>query len=153
VDGSYRIFILHISPVYHERLLSTLFKVRVPMNTIRLGLDSINHQMMQADRDGNAEGRATAAVDGDTTFVLSCMDEAVGTMSDTLNDVLSYQKIEEGRVEVSLCPFEVVPMLQQVAFGLEAAAKEKHLELQLEIDQATPRWVVGDAMKIRQVGV
>jgi signal transduction histidine kinase len=70
--------------VFHE--------VRVPLNTIRLGLDSIQQ---------------SGGIDRETAFVVSCMDEAVNTMSDTLNDVLSYQKIEESKVELELRPFAV----------------------------------------------
>jgi signal transduction histidine kinase len=69
--------------------------VRVPLNTIRLGIDSIQ-QRNNFDSESNA--------------VVSCMDEAVNTMSGTLDDVLSYQKIEEGKVELELRPF-VVQML------------------------------------------
>ena len=58
-------------------------QVRVPLNTIRLGLDSIQ-QEGQMGRVG---------LDEETSFVVTCMDEAVTTMSDTLNDVLSYQKV------------------------------------------------------------
>ena len=67
-------------------------EVRVPLNTIRLGIDSIQQS------DG---------IDRETAFVVSCMDEAVNTMSDTLDDVLSYQKIEESKVELELRPFAV----------------------------------------------
>ena len=80
------------------------------------------------------------------------MHQAVESMSGTLKDMLSYQKIsEQGKVSLSLCPFEVVPMLQQVAFGLEAAAKEKRLKLIVEYDPFVPKWVVGDPQRLKQV--
>ena len=66
--------------------------MRVPLNTIRLGIDAIQ-------RGNNFDSESNA--------VVSCMDEAVNTMSGTLDDVLSYQKIEEGKVELELRPFVV----------------------------------------------
>jgi hypothetical protein len=50
----------------------------VPLNTIRLAVHSIRH---------------AGGLDEETGFVVNCMDEAVDTMSDTLNAVLSYHKV------------------------------------------------------------
>ena len=65
------------------RTLSHEFQVRVPLNTIRLAVHSIRHG---------------GKCDEETSYVVSCMDEAVDTMSDTLNKVLSYHKVISSKI-------------------------------------------------------
>ena len=111
--------------VFHE--------VRVPLNTIRLGLDSMQQ---------------SGSLDSDTSFVVSCMDEAANTMADTLNDVLSYQKIEEGKVELVAGPFGVAGFLQAVAFGFEATLQAKRLALRTSaFDQVRPPSIAFDRLR------
>jgi len=114
--------------VFHE--------VRVPLNTIRLGIDSIQQG---------------SPLELETSFVVSCMDEAVNTMSETLNDVLSYQKIEEGKVELVPGPFAIDEFMRAVTLGFEATVQAKSLTLEQESDPRVPLELVGDALRLRQV--
>jgi len=114
--------------VFHE--------VRVPLNTIRLGIDSIQQG---------------SPLEPETSFVVSCMDEAVNTMSETLNDVLSYQKIEEGKVELVPGPFAINEFMRAVTSGFEAIVQSKSLKLEQESDSRVPPELVGDALRLRQV--
>ena len=79
------------------------------------------------------------------------MDMAVENMSETLNDVLSYQKIEEGKLELASTSFNVHNALESVKSIFDIPAKAKSINLQLAIDAAVPASVVSDPHRIRQV--
>ncbi len=68
-----------------------------------------------------------------------------------INDILDLSKIEAGHFEVDLRPFEVEPMVEETAEVLAIRAREKGLDLLVDIDPATPPRVVGDPDRLRQV--
>lgn len=77
--------------VFHE--------VRVPLNSVALGL-----QLLQ-------ESTHLSEQDHDT---VSMMREATGFMAETLNDVLSLQKIEEGMLQLEFKPFAPYSLVKAV---------------------------------------
>ena len=113
--------------VFHE--------VRVPLNTIRLGLNSVPSNELNSD----------------TAYVFGCLDEAANSISDILNDVLSYQKVIEGKVEVNLVPFEVDEFLRSCHSEFAAAAAAKDLSLTYDKDFDVPPILYGDVILLRQV--
>ena len=68
-----------------------------------------------------------------------------------LNGVLDFAKLEAGRMEVEAVRFELEPTLHGALRPLELAARDKGLEFQLEIDEALPAALIGDALRIGQV--
>ena len=109
--------------------------MRVPLNTIRLGLDSVPSNELNSD----------------TAYVFRCLDEAANSISDILNDVLSYQKVIEGKVEVNPVPFEVDEFLSSCNSEFAAAAAAKGLSLIYDKDFDVPQDLFGDIILLRQV--
>jgi two-component system sensor histidine kinase/response regulator len=68
-----------------------------------------------------------------------------------INDILDLSKIEAGQFEIDPRPFEVEQMVEETAEVLAIRAREKGLDLLVDIDPATPRHVVGDPDRLRQV--
>jgi CheY-like chemotaxis protein len=118
--------------VFHE--------IRVPLNTIRLGLESIN---LGVDDDDE--------IDEDTKMVVACMDEAANTMSDTLSDVLSYQKIEEGKIELNRNPFHVRNFINELGNDFYRKAKEKNINIKIMIDDNIPTHIFADELRTKQI--
>lgn len=125
--------------VFHE--------VRVPLNTISLGL----HTMKMDTQTVNHNETITATTENDSQDVLCCMEEACSSMSETLDDVLSYQKIEEGRLELSFNPFDARALVSHVVMSFHSVAQSRQLTLTSFVDSNLPKVLVGDAIRLKQV--
>ncbi|WP_162604694.1 response regulator [Geomonas edaphica] len=68
-----------------------------------------------------------------------------------INDVLDMAKIESGRMSVEALPFDLPGVLQDVVEVFSPKAASKELQLMLEVHPDTPRYVLGDAGKLRQI--
>ncbi len=68
-----------------------------------------------------------------------------------INDVLDYSKIEAGELRLEAAPFDLEIALKDVTDLVGASARAKGLELALRIAPGTPRHVVGDVTRLRQV--
>jgi len=68
-----------------------------------------------------------------------------------LNDILDLSKIEAGKLELEAVSFDIGRLGQQIYLLWSETARLKGLELSLEIDSATPEWLVGDPIRVRQI--
>ena len=68
-----------------------------------------------------------------------------------LNDALDLARIEAGRLELDPRPFDPRALLQDVAGLMAPLAGQRGLGFVEEVDPALPRWLVGDAMRVRQI--
>lgn len=67
-----------------------------------------------------------------------------------INDLLDLAKIEAGRFELSVAPFEVGPFLRTIGDMVRVRAEEKGLTFELQ-GEGLPTAVVGDEKRLRQV--
>jgi signal transduction histidine kinase len=85
---------------------------------------------------------------------LSTLIESSNFMSDTLNDVLSMTKIEEGAMTLTIKPFGLSKMLQRVVSTFMKQAESKSIEILFEanIEKDTESYnVKGDQFRIEHV--
>ncbi len=68
-----------------------------------------------------------------------------------LNDILDLSKIEAGRLELDPQPFHLPLLVGNVGALLGVRAKEKHTDLQVQVDPHMPLWWLGDELRIRQI--
>ncbi|NCA73142.1 MAG: response regulator, partial [Sphingobacteriia bacterium] len=68
-----------------------------------------------------------------------------------LNEILDFSKIEAGKLLIEQAPFEPRALIADVVHLVELAAREKGLELRVEIDSALAAGYLGDALRIKQV--
>jgi len=76
---------------------------------------------------------------------------ASSLMLSVLNDVLDFSKAEAGKLRVSMEYFELAPLLRDVATLLSGAARHKGLALEIALDPALPKSVLGDPLRLKQV--
>ncbi|CAM6090992.1 unnamed protein product [Calypogeia fissa] len=81
---------------------------------------------------------------------LSSVKECANLLLHIINSILDLAKIEAGRVEVELVPFNVRQLVSSTMRMLATRGLERHLELLWEVDSAIPEWMVGDSGKIQQ---
>src|SRR6058998_600658 len=81
--------------------------------------------------------------------------ELVRTSSEALltilNDILDYSKIEAEHLELERIPFDLLRVIHATASLLAVRAREKHLELTVDVPPDVPHMVRGDPTRVRQV--
>jgi PAS domain S-box-containing protein len=70
-----------------------------------------------------------------------------------LNDILDYSKIESGQMEMEWLPLRLQEVVHNSLLLLGAKAKEKNIEIGLEIDQHLPALILGDRTRLQQIVV
>jgi len=111
-------------------------ELRTPMNAI-LGFT----QLMARDRNLLPQQQQS----------LNVINTSGKHLLDLINDVLEMSKIEAGTITLSPKPFDLRDLLSTVQSMFSIQAAEKGLALQCSIDEAVPRYVIGDEGKLRQV--
>ncbi len=81
--------------------------------------------------------------------------DQIGASADQLaaiiSDILDVSKIEAGKLEVELAPFDLPALLQQLQQSYGALADGHGLAFEADIDPALPPLVLGDALRVRQI--
>ena len=139
-----------ISEVEWERLLNAnkrsvlqfvFHEVRVPLNTLTLGISVI-------------EGELEKAADPVVKDALQMMTGASQFMSDTLNTVLSISKVEEGAMELSIAPFVLKDLVNKVGMVLKGQLDAKNITLAITSPDATldtVQYATGDGFRLEHV--
>jgi len=82
---------------------------------------------------------------------LETVRQSADQMLSVVNDILDFSKIEAGRLELDPTPFNVQDLVEESLAALAVMAHAKGLELASGIRPDVPRFVVGDAGRIRQI--
>jgi two-component system sensor histidine kinase/response regulator len=84
--------------------------------------------------------------------------EFAGTIQDSgeallalLNDILDFEKIESGKMELENVSFDLPRLVRGVQTLMNGHAASKGVEIQLEMDPHVPLFVRGDPTRLRQV--
>jgi signal transduction histidine kinase/CheY-like chemotaxis protein/HPt (histidine-containing phosphotransfer) domain-containing protein len=87
----------------------------------------------------------------DQRRVLESVQRSGRVLLGLINDILDYSKIGSGKFQLSLRDFDFRTEIQEACDALRNTAEQKRLQLRLEIAPDVPRWLIGDAMRLRQV--
>ncbi|MES9969987.1 MAG: AAA family ATPase [Candidatus Thiodiazotropha sp.] len=68
-----------------------------------------------------------------------------------INDVLEMAKIEAGRIQLEIAPFDLGGMVRDVVDMMRLRAEEKGLRLLLDQSSEFPRYIKGDEGRLRQI--
>ena len=82
---------------------------------------------------------------------LQKMTTAADSLLQVLTDVLDLSKIEAGKLELEEIDFPLRPSLEQLVNLMESKSAEKGLRFHLALAPATPEYLVGDPLRLRQV--
>lgn len=79
----------------------------------------------------------------------------IGFASDTLmeivDDILDFSKLEAGKLKLEKHPFDPIILFGAIQSFFELSAKEKKLEFLWDLELPEEQWLVGDALRIKQV--
>jgi signal transduction histidine kinase/CheY-like chemotaxis protein len=73
------------------------------------------------------------------------------TLLTVINDILDLSKIEAGKLEFESINFSLTQAIHDVSLSLSLLAQQKNLDFSTEISPDTPRFLLGDPSRLRQV--
>jgi two-component system, sensor histidine kinase len=118
-----------------EFLANMSHEIRTPMNGV-MGMISL-----VLDRCSDAEEREQ----------LLAAHSASQSLVTLLNGILDLSKIEAGKMTMEVIGFDLHSMVREALQMFAIAAREKNLDLVLDLAPNCPAWVRGDAGRLRQV--
>ncbi|MEB0277814.1 MULTISPECIES: PAS domain S-box protein [unclassified Mucilaginibacter] len=68
-----------------------------------------------------------------------------------INDILDYNKIEAGKLQLSNIPFNIHQLAQNIRQSFYAKAVEKNLDIELIADETIPDFLMGDQIRLGQI--
>jgi two-component system sensor histidine kinase/response regulator len=76
---------------------------------------------------------------------------AAKSLLSLLNDILDYSKIDAGKLQLDVHPFELEPLMQDLGVVLSGNQGEKNVEVLFDLDSALPNSLIGDSLRLQQV--
>ncbi len=110
-------------------------EIRTPMNAI-LGF---SHLVLRSELTAKQRDH------------LQKIKTASGALLGLINDILDFSKIEAGKLTLDLAPFDLRQSLDSIIGITADRAQERGVALQVRIDPAVPRRLVGDSLRLNQV--
>jgi len=110
-------------------------EIRTPINTV-IGM---NEMILRENKDEAIE---------DYAYNIKSASQMLLSL---INDILDFSKIEAGKLQITEAEYSLSSMLNDVIFGIEVRAKQKNLELKLNIDETLPQVLKGDEIRIKQI--
>jgi signal transduction histidine kinase len=100
---------------------------------------------------GAAEHLRRAAQTPQARAHIATLAQAGEVLKLVLDDLSDLDRLENGRLPIETKPADPRQVLRGVVSAFRAAAQDKHLELFVDVDPATPPLVEMDAARVRQV--
>ncbi len=110
-------------------------EVRTPMNTIMGMIDLTLDTSMNEEQKDN----------------LVVAKEAADNLLGLLNDILDLSRVEAGKITLENIEFNLHNVIRSVCKGLSVIARNKNLELVVDILPKVPEEILGDPVRLRQI--
>tara|TARA_R110002096_G_scaffold42937_34_gene115644 strand:+ start:2372 stop:4663 length:2292 start_codon:yes stop_codon:yes gene_type:complete len=79
------------------------------------------------------------------------ISSSAGSLLELINDILDLSRIEAGRLELEVLPFDLQRLMEEVSGMLGGGFAENDVELIIRYAPGTPRFVLGDPGRLRQI--
>lgn len=110
-------------------------EIRTPMNTV-LGM---NDMILMENKDEKIDEYARN------------IKSAGQLLLGLINDILDFSKIEAGKLQIVEKEYPLAELLKDFVLSSQFRAKQKDLEIKVEIDESMPSVLKGDDIRIKQI--
>ncbi|MCR5083577.1 MAG: response regulator [Parasporobacterium sp.] len=110
-------------------------EIRTPINAV-LGMDEM---ILRESKDKNVLDYAQN------------IKNAGNNLLRIVNDILDFSKIEAGKMEIIPVEYELASLLNDLVNMVSTRAKDKGLEIEINVDSTIPHVLYGDEIRIKQV--
>ena len=110
-------------------------EIRTPLN----GVIGFTDLLLKTDLDKNQ------------SEYMSTISDSATILMEIINDVLDFSKIEAGKLELHYDELNVYELTHQVIELFKSQAILKNIELKLTIDENVPYYILGDALRLKQI--
>ena len=117
-----------------EFLAAMSHEIRTPMNGVLGMTELLLHN----------------ALDAKLRYYAESVQQSGQHLMAIINDILDFSKIESGHMQLEHEPFNVTLLLEDALQAFAQSAEKKNLELICDLP-ATTYWLVGDALRLRQM--
>lgn len=118
-----------------EFLARMSHEIRTPMNAV-LGL---SYLIMQTELSSKQYD------------YVNKIRNSANLLLEIINDVLDFSKIEAGKLELEESPFNLKNSVRKLSEMVEIAVNKKDINIEINIDEAIPDYLIGDQLRITQV--
>ena len=122
--------------VAEERFISTVsHEIRTPMNAVIGFVDLLSKTMLGPVQNEYVKGLRTSSE----------------RLLKIVNDLLEFKRIQAGKVEFVMEPFDLEALLEGLTQIFSVQANIKNIGLEFDIDKAVPSCLLGDETRLSQV--
>ncbi len=100
---------------------------------------------------GLSQALAKTDLTAEQREMLDLMQASGKTLQTLLSDILDLARVESGKLELTEDPFELATVVREAAQLYAENAREKHLDFHVDIDLEDDVWILGDAVRLKQI--
>ena len=124
-----------VSKIKSEFLANMSHELRTPLN----GVIGFTRQVLK-----------TPLSDSQRDY-LQTIDRSANNLLSIINDILDFSKLDAGKMVIESIPFSLREAVEDTLVLLAPSAHKKNIELSINISNAIPDSLLGDAMRIKQI--
>ncbi|MDN4620288.1 ATP-binding protein [Paenibacillus sp. PsM32] len=91
------------------------------------------------------------SVNTEQRYYLDLMNTSNVTLISLVNNILDLSKMEAGKMQLDNDPFDLINVIEDLLYSVSPRAFQKEVEVILAIESEIPLFVMGDALKVRQM--